>query len=224
VDRVAAARTAINVSRFRNLSTLRVLQDMRVLAFSDLHRDRAAARRIVERSADADVVIGAGDFASWRLGLTGIIDELRPIARPTILVPGNNETDTALWRACAGWESASVLHGDGITIGGVEFFGVGAGVPPTPLPWSFDLSEDDAARRLESCPHGAVLIVHSPPKGHVDRAFGKSLGSSAVLRAIEEKRPPLVLCGHVHQCQGRESFVGGSRVVNLGPEGMWFEV
>ena len=31
------------------------------------------------------------------------------------------------------------------------------GVPPTPFPWSFDLSEDEAAAKLESCP--AVLIV-----------------------------------------------------------------
>jgi uncharacterized protein len=200
------------------------LQDVKLLAFSDLHRDRDAARRIVDRAADADVVIGAGDFASWRIGLAGVIDELRAIARPTLLVPGNNESDTALWRACAGWESASVLHGDRTAIGGVEFFGLGAGIPPTPLPWSFDMREEEAVGRLDSCPAGAVLIVHSPPKGHVDRAFGKNLGSTAILRAIEEKKPRLVLCGHVHQCQGQESVVGPSRVVNLGPKGMWFEM
>ncbi len=37
---------------------------MRLLAFADLHRDRGAARRLVERFDDADLVIGAGDFAS----------------------------------------------------------------------------------------------------------------------------------------------------------------
>ncbi len=42
---------------------------MRLLAFSDLHRDLEAVARLVERSADADVVIGAGDFASQHRGL-----------------------------------------------------------------------------------------------------------------------------------------------------------
>jgi Icc-related predicted phosphoesterase len=197
---------------------------MRLLAFSDLHRDRRAARHLVELAAEADLVIGAGDFTSWRIGLGSIIDELRAIARPTLLVPGNNESDTALWRACAGWDSATVLHGETKTIGELEFYGLGGGIPPTPLPWSFDLREEDAASRLEHCPAGAVMIVHSPPRGHVDRAFGKHLGSSAILSAIEQTRPPLVLCGHIHQCQRQESTIGNSRIVNLGPQGMWFEL
>ncbi len=113
---------------------------MRLLAFSDLHRNRDRAKQIVEMATEADVVIGAGDFATWRLGLTSTIDALRPISKPTLLVPGNNETDSALWRACGGWESATVLHGEATEIDGVTFFGLGGGVPPTPLPWSFDLS------------------------------------------------------------------------------------
>jgi Icc-related predicted phosphoesterase len=197
---------------------------MRLLAFSDLHRDRDKARRIVDRAPEADVVIGAGDFATWRLGLTATIDVLRQIDRPTILVPGNNESDTSLWRACGGWETASVLHGESTEIDGVPFFGLGGGVPPTPLPWSFDLSEEHAATKLESCPDDAILIVHSPPKGHVDEVHGRRLGSRAVLRAIERKRPRLALCGHIHESWGREATIGPTRVVNLGPEGKFFEV
>jgi uncharacterized protein len=197
---------------------------MRLLAFSDLHRDRRRAERLVELAADADVVIGAGDFASMRLGLMSTIDALRPITAPTILVPGNNETDTALWRACGGWESATVLHGAATTVGEVEFFGLGGGVPPTPFPWSFDLSEEDAGAKLRDCPPGAVLVVHSPPKGHVDRAFGRNLGSRAILEAIEQKRPPVAVCGHIHQAQGQESRIGATRVVNAGPDGVWLEV
>ena len=66
---------------------------MRVLAFSDLHRDLGQAARLVELAADADVVIGAGDFASVHEGLEETIAALAAIETPTVLVPGNNETE-----------------------------------------------------------------------------------------------------------------------------------
>jgi predicted phosphodiesterase len=37
---------------------------MRLLAFSDVHRDLTQAGRLVDRAVDVDVVVAAGDFAS----------------------------------------------------------------------------------------------------------------------------------------------------------------
>jgi Icc-related predicted phosphoesterase len=105
-----------------------------ILAFSDLHRDQRAARSLVARAAQVDVVAAVGDFASMHRGLEDIIDVLRAIDRPVLLVPGNNETDVAL-------------------------------------------------------------------------------------RAIQQRRPRLVLCGHIHQRWGQESRVGDVPVRNLGPAG-----
>jgi uncharacterized protein len=195
---------------------------VRLLAFSDLHRDERQAARLTEMAADADVVIAAGDFASVHRGLEELIDMLVVIETPTILVPGNNETDDALRAACRGWKAATVLHGEAAEIGGVSFFGLGAGVPTTPWPWSFDLTEDEAAGLLAGCPEGGVLVVHSPPKGHVDG--DRSLGSEAILCTIEERRPRLAVCGHIHECAGEESMAGETRVVNAGPEGVYLEV
>ena len=198
---------------------------MKLLAFSDLHRDLGQAAKLVEMSADADVVIGAGDFASVHEGLEETIGALAPIEAPTILVPGNNETVDALRAAAAGWPAATVLHGEGLEIEGLEFFGLGAGVPTTPWDWSFDLTEDEAAARLASCPEGAVLIVHSPPKGHCDTSSGgEHLGSEAILATIEGKEPLLAVCGHIHEAWGDRSEVGATAVANLGPQGAEFEV
>ena len=197
---------------------------MKLLAFSDLHRDQDRAERLVDLAREADVVLGAGDYATMRMGLEGTIEVLSAIAAPTVLVPGNAESDTELWRACADWPSVHVLHGQAIQLEGTQFYGLGGGVPPTPFPWSFDLSEDEAAAKLESCPEGAVLVVHSPPKGYVDEAHGRHLGSRSVLEAIERKRPALVVCGHIHQCWGSEAAIGTTPVLNVGPEGRFFEV
>jgi Icc-related predicted phosphoesterase len=193
---------------------------VKLLAFSDLHRDLGAAQDLVDRSADADVVIAAGDFASVHEGLEETIDALAGIAAPTVLVPGNNETEDAMRAACDGWDSAIVLHGQGAEIDGAQFFGLGAGIPITPWDWSFDLDEDQAAERLAGCPVGAVLVVHSPPKGHCDESgMGDHLGSQAILAAIEAKQPKVAVCGHIHESWGAESEVGSTPVFNLGPKG-----
>jgi len=198
---------------------------VRLLAFSDLHVDLDAARGLVERAGEADLVIGAGDFASVHRGLEDSIGVLAAIEAPTLLVPGNNETDEALREACRDWEAAQVLHGEAAEIDGAGFFGLGAGVPVTPWDWSFDLDEEEAGGLLERCPEGAVLVSHSPPRGHCDRSGAdQELGSGAVLAAIERARPPLVLCGHIHESWGCESTVGETTVVNLGPEGRVFEL
>ena len=198
---------------------------MRLFAFSDLHRDLGAAGDLVARSADVDVVIAAGDFASIHEGLEETIGALKGMTAPTVLVPGNNETEDALRAACDGWDSATVLHGQGAEIDGGQFFGLGAGIPITPWDWSFDLDEDQAAERLAGCPEGAVLVVHSPPKGHCDESStGEHLGSEAILAAIEAKQPKVAVCGHIHESWGAESEVGSTPVFNLGPKGRVIEV
>jgi Icc-related predicted phosphoesterase len=39
---------------------------LKLLLFSDLHADVTAARHLVERAADVDVLVGAGDFDNAR--------------------------------------------------------------------------------------------------------------------------------------------------------------
>jgi Icc-related predicted phosphoesterase len=197
---------------------------MRLLAFSDLHVDTGQAERLVAAGEDADVVVGVGDFASVHSGLEETIAVLRRITKPTVLVPGNNETEDALREACDGWESSIVLHGESTAIDGVEFFGLGAGVPVTPWDWSFDLTEEEAEEELAACPERCVLAVHSPPRGHVDTSgAGEHLGSVAVLDAVVAKEPRVALCGHIHESWGERSEIGPTEVVNLGPAGTFLD-
>lgn len=199
---------------------------MRILAFSDLHRDLDQAAKLTEMSADADVVVGAGDFASMHEGLDETIGALAGIETPTVLVPGNNERDADL-RASAGrlWPAATVLHGESVEIEGETFFGLGGGIPTTPWGWSYDLDETEAEAALADLPEGAILILHSPPNGLCDASSdGMHLGSTAILAAIEAKQPRLAVCGHIHEAWGQSAHTGDTEVVNLGPSGRYFDI
>ena len=195
---------------------------MKLLLFSDLHCNAGKAKQLVELSRDVDVVVGAGDFGNLRRGLDRSIDVLQSINKPAVLVPGNSESDSELHEACRQWSSAHVLHGAGVKIDGVEFFGIGGGIPVTPFgSWSFDFTEEQAAELLVDCPEKCVLVTHSPPKGTVDiSSQGASLGSVTLGQVIESRRPQLVVCGHIHESSGKHEFIGSTPVVNAGPDGI----
>jgi Icc-related predicted phosphoesterase len=199
---------------------------MKLLLFSDLHCDAKAAQDLVERSRQADVVICAGDLANTRRKLHVCLDILRTIARPTILVPGNNESLDELKEGCLGWATAHVLHGQGVTIDGIAFYGIGGGIPMTPFgDWSFDFTEHQATDLLANCPNEGVLVTHSPPKGAVDVASnGQSLGSTAIRAAIERLQPKLVVCGHIHGSGGQTAKIGPTTVINAGPAGIEWQL
>jgi len=198
----------------------------RLLLFSDVHSDQQACRHLVEQAKEVDLVIGAGDFCNMRRGLDAVIDTLKAIETPTILVPGNAESEDELRAACEGWPAATVLHGDRDTVAGVGVVGIGGGIPVTPFgDWSYDLTEEEARdllseRTLDGDP-GGVLVSHSPPKGLVDRdSSGTSLGSVAIREAMDALRPALVVCGHIHGSWGEEETVDGMTVINAGPDGI----
>ena len=199
---------------------------MKLLVFSDLHNDFRTASKLVELSNAVDVVVGAGDFCVARRGLDEIIASLSAIAKPTVLVPGNSESEEELLQACQSWETARVLHGSRETIAETIFFGIGGGIPITPFgSWSYDFSEDEAYDLLRDCPPGGVLISHSPPLGVLDGSSdGRRLGSQAVREAILIKKPNLVVCGHIHGSAGQIDRIGETTVINAGPQGIIWEL
>ena len=199
---------------------------MKFLCFSDLHRDAAAAEKLVAASQQVDVVIGAGDFATRRQGLADTLDVLSRIEKPAVLVPGNGESVDELRRASQPWKRAHVLHGSGCQIDGVDFWGVGGGIPVTPFgDWSYDFDEEQAEAFLQGCPHGGVLVVHSPPFDTVDHdTSGQIRGSRSIRQAVEAKQPRLVVCGHIHSDWGKQVELGNSIILNAGPAGVILEL
>lgn len=79
--------------------------------------------------------------------------------------------------------------------------------------WAFQHTlEDDLSKW--SIPRGVDIVVsHSPPFGACDEADGISYGSHGLRKAIEESKPLLHVCGHVHSGYGI-SKIGPTTVAN----------
>lgn len=196
---------------------------MRILAYSDLHLDTAAAEAITRAATDVDLILGAGDYAQRREGLGPYMARLADTDAKTVHIPGNNETETELRAAT----SAEVLHARQTTREGLRIFGLGGAIPPlNPLKWDgFELSEEAAEAAFAAADKPDILLVHSPPKGIADvHSVMGSIGSTAVFAAAERLQPRLLLCGHVHDCWGQRGHIGRTEVVNLGPGLTYFEL
>ncbi|MFQ6547117.1 metallophosphoesterase family protein [Aestuariibius sp. 2305UL40-4] len=196
---------------------------MKILAFSDLHLDKEAAEAIVAAAEDADLVIGAGDFAQRRDGLADYMAKLEPFGKKAIYVAGNNESFDELVDAT----SALCLQGDVTMRGNIAIGGIGGATPPLPpIPWeSWDLTEDAAANLLDRIAKADILISHSPPKGAADEHSRTGpIGSTAVRAAVERLQPHYLLCGHVHDSWGQTARIGRTTVMNLGPTPNWIEI
>ena len=198
---------------------------MKYVLFSDIHCDRAACEQLVERSENADFAIGAGDFALMRRGLRETIAMLAGIRIPTILVPGNHESHAELIDACEGIDNFHVLHGTEAEVDGMLFCGIGGGIPVTPFgAWTVDFSEDHAQSLLHRPGRSFVFVTHSPPFGCLDTlGDGRHVGSKAIRSFVEEAHPSFVVCGHIHECAGRQDMIADIPVINAGPAGIEFE-
>ncbi|MDP3992129.1 MAG: metallophosphoesterase [Candidatus Pacearchaeota archaeon] len=73
-----------------------------------------------------------------------------------------------------------------------------------------------------------IFICHQPPYGFLDKVSGKygapkdwqgkHAGGKAILDYIKRHQPPYVLCGHIHEGEGK-ARIGKSQVYNLGVAG-----
>lgn len=195
---------------------------MKLLLFSDLHRDKTAAKKLLDLSGQADVMVGAGDFATCRKGVTDCIEILCQAECPAVFVAGNGESHEELELACRAWKNCHVLHGAQAKVAGTLFFGIGGAIPVTPFgSWSWDHTEEQASKLVANCPENCVIVSHSPPLGIADStAQGEHKGSATIRHLIDRCSPKLLVCGHIHDSWEEKTLVDGTLVVNAGPQGV----
>jgi len=197
---------------------------LKVLVGTDFHGNEAVFERFASKAEDerAEVIVVGGDITHF-----GSFDEAKQLLSllvrvevPVIFVPGNCDPQPIVGMLVDG---VKCIHGESATYGDVTFMGAG-GSPPTPFKTPFEMSEDKIMETLkrasQNLPNSqwVVLVSHTPPVDTLlDKTFlGRHVGSSSVRKFIEERKPSIALCGHIHEAKGRDQ-IGSSLLLNPGP-------
>ena len=232
---VSARSCALNVTRLKLFVFRRCYRwrrppakfaHVKLLAFSDLHRDLGQAAELVAMSAEADVVIGAGDFASVHEGLAETIDALAR-DRGTDRARPRQQRDRA--GAARGRERLARRHGPARQRHDDRrgrVLRARRRRPGHPLGVELRPRRRGSRRRCSSPVPRARSSSSTPPRRDTATPPAPAITSAArhCCAAIEAKRPRLAVCGHIHESWGCESRIGETPIRNLGPKGTWIEI
>ena len=193
---------------------------MRFLGVTDLHGSHRTLERIVAEAGPVDAVLLGGDVTHF--GSPDGVEQAVRLARASggaVLAVAGNCDSAEIDRRLV--ELGVSLNGRGVELAGVGVHGVSA-IPPW-IPKMYHSTEEELGAALEAgyaevadaAQH--CVLAHVPPHGlKVDRVFwGRHVGSKALRTFVHQRKPALVLCGHVHEGRGIER-VGPTTVVNCG--------
>lgn len=195
---------------------------MKIVSISDVHMATRNLARMTEVWRDADLAIIAGDLTNFG-GVEDarkVLDDVRAYCKNVLAVPGNlDKPETFPYFEREG----IALHGKGMVIDGVGFFGCG-GSNLTPFKTPSEFTEDEIYAALmrgyeevrEVRP--LIMVCHTPPLGtKCDRIVsGKAVGSAAARQFIEEHQPEVCISGHIHESAAVD-MIGRTKVLNAGP-------
>jgi Icc-related predicted phosphoesterase len=125
----------------------------------------------------------------------------------------------ALWPEFLG-NGIRALDGEVAEIGGVRVGFVGGGLSDKPSRYPYLVTEETFAAKVAALGPVDILCSHIPPAvpelcyDTVARRFER--GSTALLDAIAEHAPSMVLFGHVHQPLQSRMRLGRTECVNVG--------
>ncbi|RMD57565.1 hypothetical protein D6825_03630 [Candidatus Woesearchaeota archaeon] len=196
---------------------------VRIFAAGDFHADISTARSLAQRAVDekADIIVLNGDIVEEDR-TSGVMKYFVETGLPVYLVPGNHD-----WLATdflAAQYNVTNLHAKSIRKGDVSIFGCGGAnvgvhrLTEEEILETVRLANDASAKKR-------VLISHVHPAGTLMEKFSGFIpGSSGLRFAIEELKPDVVLCGHVHEAEGIEEKIGDTVVINVGKSGRLIEL
>jgi len=193
---------------------------LRILAAADLHGDLDIAKKLSKKGLKekVDLVVLAGDIYGYGEGDEDILGPFEKAGQKVVFVPGNcdfAEEHEILKRR------AKSIHNYYVTYGGVGIVGIGN---PN---WKLCLDKGDLAEikknfnRMKSGKR--VLVSHLHARGTKAELSG-ILGDDVIREAVDEFKPDLLIAAHIHEGEGIEDKIGGTRVVQVGRRGKVIEV
>lgn len=186
---------------------------MKILAIADLHGSQYRLNLVLKNveKYSPDLVVVCGDITQFGPGDTAknFLDQI-PVE--TFAVHGNIDIENVLKNIDG--SKAKNIHLKRVKKNGIPFIGIGGGNPlqfNNRLSFTNNKIEESIIDKIDE---STVLVSHIPPFGLQDKVFlGVHSGSKKLRKLIDDNKPQLVLCGHIHENPG-VSKTNGTIVVN----------
>ncbi|MGB9748466.1 MAG: metallophosphoesterase family protein [Candidatus Woesearchaeota archaeon] len=200
---------------------------MKILASGDIHGDIGLVKKLAEKAKKEDVslVVLCGDITNGEKSIKNLIGPFKEIGKDVLLIPGNHETVSTV-DFLANVYQIKNLHGYYFFYNNIGFFGAGGANIGL-----FQIDEDEMFYLLKKGFEGVkdadkkIMVTHVHPSNSKMENFTKFFkGSSAVRKAIEELKPDILLCSHVHEAEGIEEKIGKTLVINVGKNGKIIDI
>ena len=196
---------------------------MKILVFVDVHGSVNTLKKIIKKSAKADLLICAGDLSNWGQKLDYLLSLLSKTKKLLLIIPGNHETSKEIKKSCSLFDFAQDLHKASYSLNNYTFFGYGSG--------GFTLSDpkfERIAKKFKKTikkDSKIILITHAPPyKTSLDKLPIGHRGCKSIRKFIEDVQPKLVICGHLHENAGNEDKIKKTLIINPGKDGKIIEI
>ena len=101
------------------------------------------------------------------------------------------------------------LNDSGIEIDGITFWG--SPITPWFFNWAFNRHRGEAIKKhWDLIPHNIdVLITHGPAHTILDKTTkGACAGCEGLLQKVQEIKPKVHICGHIHEAYGKTEKYG----------------
>lgn len=202
---------------------------MKILAAGDIHGDTKLAKTLAERAVKekVDYVIICGDITYGDMSTEHLIKPFVERNLKVFIIPGNHESiaTTGFLSELYGIKN---LHGYAIKSNDVGIFGAGGATNVGPAP----LINEKEMFALLNQGHDKikgllkkVMVTHMHPSGSLMGQLSEFVPpSTAVRKAIDEFKPDILLCSHVHEAEGIEEKIGSTKVINVGKAGKIVEI
>ncbi len=194
---------------------------MKIFALTDIHGRRFNNPDIALQISATDLILIAGDITNFgsEEEAEPIIDQFFRLNSNILAVSGNcDQPGVSLFLEKRGIS----VEGKIKRIENLLIFGFG-GSNKTPFATPQEYSEEEISKilmplTLNDKAQFKIFLSHTPPYGtRLDRThFGLQVGSKIVRDFIEQKKPEITICGHIHEARGSDRL-GETLIINPGP-------
>ncbi len=192
---------------------------MKIAGITDIHGDLSFLKKAENYIRNADLVLISGDITHFggESEASEIIDKISEINSRIYAVSGNCDNpeieDYLRRKGLLPEESRAETEKYAYAVSGT------GGSLPTPVKTPHTREEKEFVHFYENKAGNAEIVIsHQPPyKTFADKVMGHlHTGSKALRSYIDQMKPLLCLCGHIHESSGKE-YYGNTLVINPGP-------